>query len=356
MFQKYGVTGLMSGSSLDGVDLAYCEFFRERSGWKFRIVVAETLPYSSHMREKLDMACKWEFNEIELLDLELGELYATLINEFHDRHNLVPHLISSHGHTILHEPEKGITYQAGHGGIIADKTRIQVVNDFRREDVAQGGQGAPLVPVGDHLLFCDYSACLNLGGFANISYEDRDNRRIAYDICPANMALNWLAGLQKKDFDANGEMARLGRINESLLDILNGNEYYKAGPPKSLGREWFLGNFLPLIKGSELDEHDRMATLAEHLAIQIASAIGAARAGNILVTGGGALNQFLMERLEYYTGNRIHIPDTLLIQFKEAMVFAFLGLLRIQGEINCFASVTGGNDDLSTGTIHNPIK
>ncbi len=352
MADSYTVTGLMSGSSLDGVDLACCEFSRDGSVWDFRIIAAETLPYPADIKEKLDHACRWSMEKIDELHVELGEFYSDRINEFHTRYKLDPDLISSHGHTILHEPEKGITYQAGHGGIMAEKTGITVVNDFRREDVEQGGQGAPLVPVGDRLLFGSYDACLNLGGFSNISYDDKMNNRIAYDVGPANMALNWIAGLRGLDFDKGGSIARQGHVDENLLNILDNLEYYKVHPPKSLGREWFLETFLPEIKQVDLDVADRMASVVEHIARQIARSLEAVNIESVLVTGGGALNQKLMERLEYHTKTRIHIPDELLIQFKEALVFALLGLLRMLGEINCLASVTGSKTDLSTGTIH----
>jgi len=227
-----------------------------------------------------------------------------------------------------------------------------VVNDFRKEDDAQGGEGAPLVPVGDRLLFGNYDACLNLGGFANISYEDKVNQRIAYDVCPANMVLNWIAGLLGLDCDHNGSIARQGLVNTGLLNALNNLNYYSIHPPKSLGREWFLDSFLPEIDKENLPISDRMATLVEHIAIQISSAINSSGIDSVLATGGGALNQTLVERIQNHAEARIHIPDDLLVQFKEALVFALLGLLRMLGDINCLASVTGGKNDLSAGIIH----
>ncbi|MCK5137040.1 MAG: anhydro-N-acetylmuramic acid kinase [Bacteroidales bacterium] len=356
MTDMYTVTGLMSGSSLDGVDLACCEFSRDGSGWRFRIIAAETLPYPVDTRDKLEQACKWSMEKIDKLNIELGEFFASQINQFHSIHNLAPDLISSHGHTILHEPDKGITYQAGHGGIMAEKTGLTVVNDFRKEDVAQGGEGAPLVPVGDRLLFGNYDACLNLGGFANISYEDKFNQRIAYDVCPANMALNRIAGLMGLDYDHNGSIARQGHVHTGLLNTLNNLDYYSTHPPKSLGREWFLDTFLPEIDKENLPISDRMATLVEHIAIQISSAINSSGIDSVLASGGGALNQMLMERLQNHAEARIRIPDDLLVQFKEALVFALLGLLRMLGDINCLASATGGKSDLSAGIIHENKK
>ncbi len=339
---------------MDGVDLACCEFHKEKSGWNFEILTAETLPYPAKLKRDLLDACNWTSINIQALSIQLGKFYAELLTRFHTSHRLNPDLIASHGHTILHEPDKGITFQAGHGGVIADITGIQVVNDFRSEDVAQGGQGAPLVPVGDQLLFGGYDACLNLGGFANISYENREKHRIAYDLCPANMALNWIAGLNGLEFDEGGLIAKQGRIDASLLHRLNQLEYYYSKPPKSLGREWFLEWFLPIIELNSESVNNRMATVVEHIAEQITSNLNNVEICSVLVTGGGTLNLTLLERIKKLANAKIETPDVLLIQFKEAVIFAFLGLLRIRSEINCLASVTGGKQDLSTGTIYKP--
>lgn len=348
----FRITGLMSGSSLDGVDLACCEFSRVNNMWDYKIVAAETLPYPADLKTKLEEACFQSMDQIRDLDLQLGNFYGDLINEFHGKYNLLPALISSHGHTILHEPHRGITLQAGSGKEIARKTGIKVVNDFRQEDVAQGGQGAPLVPIGDRLLFGNYEGCLNLGGFANISYEGSEGKRIAFDLGPANMALNWIAELNGSEFDRDGQLASKGKVSESLITKLNLLEYYKEPAPKSLGREWFLDNFLPLLKQQTLPIADLMASSSEHIALQIAKGINDAQIESVLVTGGGALNQNLIERLKHHTSAEIHIPDVSLVHFKEALVFAFLGLLKMRNEINCLSSVTGGKNDLSVGVIH----
>ncbi len=231
-----------------------------------------------------------------------------------------------------------------------------MVNDFRSADVAQGGQGAPLVPVGDRILFNKYDACLNLGGFANISYENVSGERIAYDLCPANMPLNWIANTLGFNFDEGGSIAKKGKPNEELLNRLNKLEYYAVEPPKSLGREWFLEKFLPEMQHEQLAPNNLMATTVEHVAIQISLGINSFGINTVLVTGGGALNQTLLDRLRYHTSAHIELPDMLLINFKEALVFALLGLLRIHGEINCLASATGGKKDLSTGTIYKTKK
>lgn len=343
----------MSGSSLDGVDLAYCEFTRKPDGWDSRIIHCETLPYPPWLKAILVNPSSLSNNEIMELDLLLGMHFAELINDFHSKHDITPNLLSSHGHTLFHEPKKGITFQAGNGALMAERTKLIVINDFRREDVAQGGQGAPLVPIGDILLFGTYDACLNLGGFANISFDDAQGRRLAFDIGPLNLALNQIAGMEGQDFDKDGELAARGHVDEDLLHHLNSLEYYKKEAPKSLGKEWFRDIFIPHSKNPGLSVQDLMATMVEHLAIQLASSVALACANKVLVSGGGALNNTLMERFSFHTGAKIHIPSQELVLYKEALIFAFMGLLKYQGEVNCLASVTGGASDLSAGTIHN---
>jgi anhydro-N-acetylmuramic acid kinase len=352
MAEKYRVTGLMSGSSMDGVDLACCDLTWDGHRWEYEILAAETLPYNDELLLKLKHACNWDRKEIAKLDLELGAHYAALLNGFHKKVKLQPDFIASHGHTILHDPNRGITLQAGNGRIIAERTGITLINDFRSEDVAQGGQGAPLVPLGDRLLFSEYEGCLNLGGFANISCENKDGKRIAYDLCPANMALNWVAALEGKAYDKDGEMARKGVISEELLGRLNQLDFYERKAPKSLGREWFLEQLLPLLQASKLSTSDLMSTLVEHIVFQISRGINEAGIGSLLITGGGALNQTLIKRLKGYTSASIVIPEESLLHYKEALIFSLLGVLKIRGEINCLASVTGGQKDISAGTIY----
>jgi len=337
---------------MDGVDLACCEFSQDHSKWNFRILAADTLPYPAPLHKQLEEACTWNRKKIGELDHELGIFYAVLLNEFHALHELVPDLIASHGHTILHKPDHGITFQAGEGRIMSERTGITVVNDFRSADVAQEGQGAPLVPVGDSLLFSNYDACINLGGFANISYDDGSGLRRAFDLCPANMALNWIAGLKGLAFDEGGSIAKRGQVDTKLLRKLNNLEYYAMEPPKSLGREWFLERFRPELELTRLETSNLMATVVEHIAVQIASGINDNYINSVLFTGGGVQNQTLLERIRNHTKAHLEIPDLELVQFKEALIFAFLGLLRIQGKINCLASATGGKQDLSTGTVY----
>lgn len=342
----------MSGSSLDGVDLAYCEFFRDLSGWDSRIVFAETIPYPPELRKILQNPFELGNSQLKDLDLKLGTHYAELLNIFHQKHRVKPDLISSHGHTVFHEPAKGLTLQLGHGPTMAQRTGITVVNDFRSQDLANGGQGAPLVPIGDLLLFGNFDACLNLGGFANISFDNVAGERIAFDVGPANLPLNHIASSRGQEYDRDGCIASKGSIDPVLLDKLNALSYYQERGPKSLGKEWLAAFFLPLLNETQISAEDKMATTVEHIAIQLASAVNIACADNVLISGGGALNKKLMERFSKHTGSRIHIPAIELISYKEALIFAFIGLLRIRGEINCLSSVTGGSSDLSAGIIH----
>ncbi len=353
MKKVYRVTGLMSGSSMDGVDLACCDLSWKDQQWNYHILAAETFPYGDVLLGKLEQACNWDMEKIDKLDLELGNHYAGLLNEFHLKYGLQPEFVASHGHTILHDPQRGVTYQAGNGRIIAKKTGLMVINDFRSEDVAQGGEGAPLVPLGDRMLFHQYEGCLNLGGFANISFVNSQGQLIAYDLSPANMALNSVAAREGLTFDRDGKMARSGKVQQELFDRLNRLEYYSETGPKSLGREWFLKQFLPFIQQSRLDTPDIMATVLEHLAFQISRGINKAGIQSVLLSGGGVLNQTLVERLKKLSRASLVIPEEKLIHYKEALIFALLGTLRLRGEINCLASVTGGRKDLSAGTISN---
>jgi anhydro-N-acetylmuramic acid kinase len=345
---KYLVVGTMSGTSLDGLDIAAVEFINYDNQWEFSVLAAETVAYSSEWEEKLKASPSLSGEQLIELHSSYGRYSGQEIKKFLQKHGLAPALIASHGHTIFHQPEKGFTFQLGNGASIAAETGIATVADFRTGDVALGGQGAPLVPVGDRLLFVDYESCLNLGGFANISFE-QNGKRIAFDICPANFILNDLAQKSGWPYDAGGELGRSGKVNQELLEQLNQLAFYRQSPPKSLGREWMDDYFMPLMSAVEIPISDQLRTAYEHIAMQISNA--SPGSGKMLVTGGGAFNTFLVERLKNYLDCEIAIPHAEIIQFKEALVFAFLGLLRFLGEINCYASVTGAKRDSSAGVI-----
>ncbi|NNC83226.1 MAG: anhydro-N-acetylmuramic acid kinase [Flavobacteriales bacterium] len=349
----YHVIGLMSGTSLDGVDLAFCSFSKEGDDWQYEIIEAKTYSYTQKWQDILINAQELPERILRDVDLELGAYYAQLIENFVNEFQLVPDFISSHGHTALHRPEKKVTLQLGNGEVISRELRLAVINDFRKRDVELGGQGAPLVPIGDRLLFSEYDLCLNLGGFSNISYESK-GKRIAYDICPVNMALNDVARITGEDYDKDGHMARTGDVHERLLAQLNSLEYYKRPGPKSLGREWYISEFKKKSESRRLPPVDLLATLVEHMAMQIGNTLNSLSVKNVLLTGGGAYNDFLIERLVQHCNADITRPDDMLINYKEALIFGFLGVLRIRNENNVLASVTGAPRDHCSGIIHRP--
>lgn len=341
----------MSGTSLDGVDIAACEFWETKPGnIDYKIHTAKTLAYPKDWIERLISAPLLSGFELTQLDIDYGNYLGELIKNFITQNEIKPHFIASHGHTAFHQPERGITLQIGSGANIAAKTGLKVISDFRSLDVALGGQGAPLVPIGDMLLFGEYEFCLNLGGFSNISMTVEKAGRIAFDICPANMALNHFANKMGYEFDKNGKFAASGKLNDQLLDTLNVCEYYAKNPPKSLAREWFEVSFLPLIDKS-IPTQDILHTLCEHIAIQIGKAVADYPVGKILTTGGGAENSYLINRIREHTKSKIEIPEKMLVHYKEALVFALLGYLRSENTINTLASVTGAVRDSIGGSV-----
>lgn len=343
--------GLMSGTSLDGLDMALCEFQHIDNQWKYRILKAETAPYDSAWREKLANADKLSALEFLLLDREIGRRTADEVNRFLETAPAKPFLIASHGQTIFHQPEQGLTVQIGSGAEIAARTGICTVNDFRSMDVALGGQGAPLVPIGDELLFNQYDACLNLGGFCNISFK-KNGTRIAFDIAPCNMLLNTLARQAEKDYDNGGAMAREGFIYRPLLNNLNSLEFYQLDGAKSLGKEWFEQNLWPIVNQTEIPVQDKLRTTTEHIATQIAKVLETNHIKSALVTGGGTKNAYLMDRIRALaTGTMVVIPEETTVDFKEAIIFAFLGVLRMLGEANCLHDVTGASRNSCGGAI-----
>lgn len=351
--KDFKVIGLMSGSSLDGVDIAYVNFSHDNKRWFFQIVEAGNIPYTTSWKEKLSSAFDKNAEEIKKLDIEYGQYLGTITKKFIRKYELDPKLIASHGHTIFHRPEEHYTLQIGNGNEIAKITGIMTINDFRSEDVSKGGQGAPLVPIGDKHLFADYPICLNIGGIANVSY-DMDDKRIAYDICMANQLLNYLANKLGYDYDNNGNLARQGDINEKLFNKLNDNAYYSQKAPKSLGREFFEENQRSIIDDCGLDIKDILTTATEHIAYQIASSTNHIGKSKMLITGGGAKNNYLVERIIALSKHDVVIPDSMIIDYKEALIFAFLGALKTEGRINVLSSVTGASSDSSSGNICMP--
>lgn len=342
----------MSGTSLDGVDIIYATYKFEQQ-WEFRIDNYETIKYPKDWKLILSQLVSKSLTELKQIDTVYSKYLAVIILDFIRRNKIDSiDFIASHGHTALHQPDQNLTYQIGNKQIFADTLNRKVICDFRIQDVEYGGQGAPLVPIGDRLLFSDYKYCLNLGGFANISFE-HNTERIAFDICPVNIVLNHYVSKLDLEYDDKGQLASKGNIHNELLALLNDLHFYKQKAPKSLGLEWVDLNVFPLIDTFYLKTEDILRTFVEHIAMQIANILDL-KETEVLVTGGGAFNEFLMNRLKDLCNASITIPNQKIIEYKEALVFGLLGILRDRGEVNCLKSVTGAKRDHSSGKILYP--
>ena len=350
---KYNVIGLMSGTSLDGLDIAFCRFSVDNNQWKYELLNCQTIAYPEHWKQKLLSLETADAQTFEQTNVDYGHYLGGLVSDFIVRHSIKADFVASHGHTIFHQPEKKLTVQIGAGSAISSRSNLPVVCDFRTLDVALGGQGAPLVPIGDKLLFAEYDFCLNLGGFANVSYEHK-GERIAYDICPVNIVMNAIAEKQGKPFDDSGNMAKEGMLSGYLLNEFNQIGFYKMimDSPKSLGKEWVIKNINPLIEQYEISDEDLLRTFCEHIAFQIGKSLKSKPKGKILVSGGGVYNHFLMECIKQNTEHELVILDKNTIEYKEALIFAFLGVLRMRNEVNCLKSVTGAQRDSCGGAIY----
>ena len=347
----YKIIGLMSGTSLDGVDIAYCEFSFDTI-WSFRLIHGETIVYDEFWKKNLGEIHNAGAEKISEMDCSYGKFLGTLVKDFCKKYTLSPDYISSHGHTVFHQPQRSFTKQIGSGANIAAHAGFPVICDFRSLDLALGGQGAPLVPVGDKYLFPDADYCLNLGGIANISF-DQNNVRLAFDICACNLILNYYALKKGVAFDNDGRIAACGKINTALLNSLNRLPYYSKTFPKSLGREDVEKDVISLIDSFNLSAEDVLSTFCEHISLQIANITGKTKKGKkMLITGGGALNGFLVKCIINNNNTEIIIPKREIIEFKEAIIFAFLGVLRIRKEINCLKTVTGASKDSCGGAIY----
>ena len=346
---EFHVIGLMSGTSLDGLDICYAKFQNENRIWKYEIVKAETISYSQHWEGKLRNCLNLNAAELLALHSEYGLFLGKRVKEFIGQFALKNiDLIASHGHTVFHQPQNKFTLQIGDGRAIKILNEIPVAYDFRSQDVLMGGNGAPLVPIGDELLFSQYDACLNIGGFSNISFK-KDGKRMAFDICPVNVILNQFALKLGKNYDENGDFARAGTVNFEILTLLNTLPFYQSAPPKSLGIEWINEHVLPLLEGDHAE--NILATFTEHAAFQIAEIFNQFKLKNVLFTGGGTYNSYLIERIKNKTSTAIIVTEKELIDFKEALIFALMGTLRIKNEINILSSATGSSADHCSGIL-----
>ena len=337
--------GLMSGTSGDGLDVCAATF----NGNGFHMLCAETYNYSPQQQQTLLNAHKLSTLELAQLDVDFGKFCGQRVKEFTEKHQIHADYVASHGQTVFHTPNTGLTLQIGSGAHIAAQSGITTICDFRSLDVAHGGQGAPLVPIGDELLFPQYTYCLNIGGFANVSTAFQ-GKRIAWDICPSNIVLNHFASLNGECFDCNGAIGQQGSVHQDLLEELNAIPYYSKDYPKSLGREWVDENITPLFAKYDIANTDKMGTYYEHCAFQIGSTLKGK--GTTLCTGGGTHNAFLMELTQSHAESTLVIPNALLINYKEALIFAYLGYLRSQNKPNCLASVTGADVDVCGGAVY----
>ncbi|MEY2692342.1 MAG: hypothetical protein RIT03_732 [Bacteroidota bacterium] len=341
----------MSGTSLDGIDLAQLSFTLARGSWQFEIGASATIPYTSAWIDRLQQAVDFSADALTELNVAYTKLLGQTIFDFIAQHQLTGiDAVCSHGHTILHQPQNGLTLQIGNLPELAKYCQQKVVCDFRVQDVHLGGQGAPLVPIGDRILFSDYTYCLNLGGFSNISFEQA-GQRLAFDISAVNTVLNFYAQQHGWDFDDRGAFAKSGKLNESLFNALNALPYFELAPPKSLGFEYVKTTLLPLIESFAIGTASKMHSFTEHVAYQISSALPV-KSGRLLITGGGAYNDFLVARIQHYLPNiEIVIPNKKTIEFKEALIFGLLGVLRLRNEINVLHSVTGASNDHCAGSV-----
>lgn len=351
----YSMIGMMSGTSGDGLDLAYCHY-EKTDQWSFEIIHSMTIPFPEDLGEKLKKSHLLSALDLAILDVDFGRWMGEKVKEFCQQNQIFPQAACSHGHTVFHQPNKGLSLQIGNGWALHQACGLKVINDFRMLDVQLRGQGAPLVPIGDHLLFPQIDFCINLGGIANISM-DADGERIAFDCCPFNLLLNEQATNLGSHYDNRGDWAREGSVNISLFNQLNNLSFYANNAPKSLGREDMEQEFMPLIRNSGLSEKDILSTLVEHYAFQISEVIKSNPAKEIpliLITGGGAYNTYFIERLDHHLQEKWSqfAASSELIEFKEALVFGFLGVLRLRDENNSLASVTGAKQDSCGGTIY----
>lgn len=349
----------MSGSSLDGLDIAYVHLNEVGGKWSYEVVAADTTPYTREMTDKLKNVQQLDVPAYLRFNTEYGRYLGEAVNDFIERHSIhhQVHLIATHGHTVLHEPQNNTSTQIGDGATIAATTGLPVVSDLRNMDVALGGQGAPIVPIGDKLIFGEYDYWLNIGGIANITVP-HNGGTLAFDICPANQMLNGLANMMGKEMDEDGAIARVGNLQMDILADLNDEDYYNQKPPKSLSNEQAKQLVFPILLESKNDKEDLLRTATQHIVDKIAEAVKQYPTGKeksvLLVTGGGAMNTFLMEQLQQALeqhNTELHIPDKETISYKEAIVMALIGVLRFREETNVLSSVTGASRDSISGAL-----
>ena len=362
----------MSGSSLDGLDIACCRFelrlqepAPEAVGWE--LLEAETLEYSTSWKERLATLPDANALSLALAHAQFGAYLGQLTNQFLESHPFEPDFIASHGHTLFHHPEQGSSFQLGDGASIAAITGYPAIDNFRMQDVALGGQGAPIAPIADQLLFPEYDFMLNLGGIANFSCK-ANGHYIAFDSIGANQLLNALAALVGKEYDAGGQLAASGKLVPALLEQGQQLSYFQQPYPKSLGNHWVQREMLPIYLNYPASVEDKLFTACYHIGQQIAQDISKAiqhekmpsRPYRMLVTGGGAFNTFLVNQIQNACREaallEIDVPPKEIVAFKEAILMALMGVLRTTGLPNCLPTVTNARQAAIGGAIHQGWK
>ena len=354
----------MSGSSLDGLDIAYCQFSTINEQVEWKLLQAETIAYPQRWITRLGKLPYQNALIFAKTNTYFGHFMGELVNDFIRRHNVEPDFIASHGHTIFHFPDKRMTTQIGDGGALAAITGFPVINDFRTQDIAIDGEGTPLAPAADRYLFPKHDFYMNIGGISNITCNV-NGRYIAFDISPANQALNFLAEQLDLEYDKDGEVARSGKMDAELLAALNDFDYFEKSYPKSLGNDWIREQFIPTFIRFDSSWEDKLHTATHQIASQTAKAMQAIceKEGlnkpkyDLFITGGGALNKYLIECIQAATvqvgiNTTIKLPSKSIIDFKEAILMGLLGILRVENRPNCFKSVTGARRDTIGGAVH----
>jgi anhydro-N-acetylmuramic acid kinase len=359
---NYNILGLMSGSSLDGVDLVIVEFKSEEDkviDWK--LLATHHDAFDGPWKKRLESAPRLNSMELSRLHTDVGILFGEMCSRLIEATGIQPDYIASHGHTVFHAPEDGFSVQIGSPSHIAARSGVPVISDFRSNDIAHGGQGAPLAPVVEKYLFTGYGFYLNLGGIANLSAHTGEKIK-AWDICPCNQLLNYLAAKKGLSYDNKGEFARQGSISPTLMEKLTGLISLPLNKPFSLDNTFISNSFVPILQASDLIIEDKLRTIVDYISecikIQIAHSIQDANLNpTLLLTGGGAHNLFLVEEIRNKLKPIIvdmHIPDDDIIDFKEAVLMALCGLLRVVETPNALASVTGAYEDTINGGIYLP--
>lgn len=358
----YYVIGVMTGSSLDGIDMAYTKITVENGKYSYEVLIAECVPMPQKWKLRIEQLVLQNAVTYLKTSAYFGHFLGERIAEFIEKHNLKEQLdfIASHGQTVFHQPENLFSSQIGDGAAIARKTGFPVVCDFRSIDVALGGQGAPVAPIADKLFFPKHKLFLNLGGIVNIAVKHND-RFIAFDITAANLALNKVAKLKGADYDHDGNIAANGEVDGRLLEELNGSWYYEKDYPKSLSGGWVSKVMLPTLSRHNISVENKMRTIVEHIGLQINLSmkkieqkenIQFSKDDKMLVTGGGAFNKFLVHRINEMIPVSVVVPDEQTIKFKESILMALMAVLRVRGEVNCLASVTGAERNAIGGAIY----